>query len=246
MRFQVIYYVFVSVVAVGLGSSGTLSWAACGDLDNSGAVVATDALLALRRAVGQSVTLVCPLGETGQTTVFGPGSDGDVRAGAPLSYTDNGDGTITDNNTGLMWEKKDDSGGIHDKDNTYTWTAGGNNMDGTMVTVFLDTLNDVAGGGANCFAGHCDWRIPNLRELLSIVHYGALSPSVDPAFHQAATCTGCTDVTLASCSCTASSFYWPSSTTGFNPGKVWEVGFGNGGMSNDFKGFPNPVRAVRG
>ncbi len=29
-----------------------------------------------------------------------------VQAGATLSYTDNGDGTITDNNTGLMWEKK--------------------------------------------------------------------------------------------------------------------------------------------
>jgi hypothetical protein len=51
----------------------------------------------------------------------GTGQDGDIQAGAPLSYTDNGDGTITDNNTQFVWEKKDDSGGIHDKDNTYTW-----------------------------------------------------------------------------------------------------------------------------
>jgi hypothetical protein len=43
-----------------------------------------------------------------------------VRAGAALSYTDNDDGTVTDHNTGLMWEKKDDSGGIHDKDNSCT------------------------------------------------------------------------------------------------------------------------------
>ncbi len=35
---------------------------------------------------------------------FGLGSDGDVQADAPLSYTDNGDGTITDNSTGLMRE----------------------------------------------------------------------------------------------------------------------------------------------
>jgi hypothetical protein len=42
---------------------------------------------------------------TGQTTSYAPGDDGDVQAGAPLSYTDNGDGTITDNNTGRMWEK---------------------------------------------------------------------------------------------------------------------------------------------
>ena len=66
-----------------------------------------------------------------------------MQAGATLSYTDNSDGTITDNNTGLMWEKKDDSGGIHDQDNTYTWWGGvseGFLMDGTMVTEFLATL----------------------------------------------------------------------------------------------------------
>ncbi|MBI1814979.1 MAG: hypothetical protein HYR72_08385 [Deltaproteobacteria bacterium] len=39
---------------------------------------------------------------TGQVTSYGTGSDGDVRAGRTPSYTDNGDGTITDNNTGVM------------------------------------------------------------------------------------------------------------------------------------------------
>jgi hypothetical protein len=51
--------------------------------------------------------------------------DGTVQAGATLSYTDNGDGTITDNNTGLMWEKKGDAGGLHDKDNIYAWSGDG-------------------------------------------------------------------------------------------------------------------------
>jgi len=31
-------------------------------------------------------------------------------------------GTVTDNMTGLMWEKKDNSSGIHDMDNIYTWS----------------------------------------------------------------------------------------------------------------------------
>ncbi len=187
---------------------------------------------------------------TGQTTAFGPGSDGDVQAGAALSYTDNGDGTITDNNTGLMWEKKDDSGGIHGQNNTYTWcgTSCGttNIMDGTITTTFLDTLNDVGGGGASCFAGHCDWRIPNKKELESLddSKVSGFAP-IDAAFLQA-TCTGCTDVTLATCSCTASSAssaYWSSTTSPFG---VWVVFFSNGVVGNAGKTFTLPVRAVRG
>ena len=49
-----------------------------------------------------------------------------VRGGAAGSmhrFVDNGDGTVTDNQTGLMWEKKDSSGGVHDWDNTYTWAG---------------------------------------------------------------------------------------------------------------------------
>jgi len=188
---------------------------------------------------------------TGQTTAYGTGSDGDVEAGAPLSYTDNRDGTITDNNTGLMWEKKDDSGGIHDQDNTYTWCVdtnppfgcdnGTNAMDGTITTTFLAALN---GGGG--FAGYTDWRIPNAKESQSIVDYEVSSPSIDPAFHQSATCTGCMDVTMASCSCTASSFYWASTTYASNPGLAWDVNFDDGDVVNVGKTFSLRVRAVRG
>ncbi len=45
---------------------------------------------------------------TGQTTSVRPGDDGDIEAGATLSYTDTGNGTIIDSNTGLQWEKKSD------------------------------------------------------------------------------------------------------------------------------------------
>jgi len=186
---------------------------------------------------------------TGQTTAFGAGTDGAVQAGAALSYTDNGDGTITDNNTGLMWEKKDDNnaGGIHDMNNAYTWSTGSPwNLDGTLKSVFLDTLNDVAGGGANCFAGQCDWRIPNYKELTSILDLEVLSPAIDPAFHQSATCTGCSDVTSAACSCTASSFYWSSTTVAPTPSSAWGVNFGGGSAGGTSKSNGRQVRAVRG
>jgi hypothetical protein len=67
---------------------------------------------------------------TGQTTCWdgtgvgvscsGTDHDGDIKAGAPLAYLNTADGTITDLNTGLMWEKKSDDGSINDKDTTNT------------------------------------------------------------------------------------------------------------------------------
>lgn len=230
----------------------------CTTLGFSGGTLACDAGCAFDTAActaggGGLVPGVDPiLPASGQTTAFGAGSDGDVQAGQGLSYTDNGDGTITDNSTGLMWEKKDDSGGFHDKDNAYTWCIdvspvdaacdnGTNAMDGTVVTTFLATLN--SGGG---FAGYTDWRIPNVKELQSIVDYEMLSPAVDAAFHQPATCTGCTDVTLASCSCTSSSRNWSSTTRQNFQDNAWSVFFDDGLVISDNKTFGRPTRAVRG
>ena len=64
-------------------------------------------------------------------------------------FFDNGDGTVSDTLTGLMWEKKDSLGGganlsnPHDADNTYTWNTlfGGTTPNGTAFTDFLDKLN---------------------------------------------------------------------------------------------------------
>ena len=53
---------------------------------------------------------------TGQTTVYAVGDDGYYRAGAPLRYRNNRNGTITDENTGLMWEVKDDYNGSPNPD----------------------------------------------------------------------------------------------------------------------------------
>jgi hypothetical protein len=189
---------------------------------------------------------------SGQTTSFGAGSDGDIEAGAVLAAVDNGDGTITDLNTGLTWEKKDDSGGIHDMDSGYTWCAdtspadllcdnGTGQMDGTLVTDFLATLN--AGGG---FAGHTDWRIPNVRELQTIVDYENAGPAAGSPFHEPATCTGCADVTLADCSCTDASAYWSSSSVAGGLDEAWNVLFDNGGINARSKTSIRRARAVRG
>ena len=176
---------------------------------------------------------------TGQTTPFGAGSDGAVQAGLAQSYTDNGDGTITDNVTGLMWEKKSDDDSIHDKDNRYTWgqNVSPYSMNGTMVTTFLADLN--SGGG---FAGYTDWRIPNVKELYSIVNLEVTNPSTFSAFN-----TGCTaGCTVTECSCTVPSFYWSSSTVTNPPNDAWDVDFFDGNVLFGNKNGVNYVRAVRG
>ncbi|MGH7856865.1 MAG: DUF1566 domain-containing protein [Candidatus Binatia bacterium] len=214
---------------------------------------------------------------TGQTTSYASGDDGDVEAGAALSYTDNGDGTITDDNTGLMWEKKDSLGAPpnggprnplnpHDADNCYSWLGScsvGGAACGTDAECPGGTCNgtDCQCNGTDCqgpgltiyewvaqlnasrFAGHDDWRIPNVKELQSIVDYGRNFPAVDPAFENNCT-SGCN---LESCSCTARSTYGSSTSLAFFPGLALEVDFNSGFVVPAGKGGNfTAVRAVRG
>jgi hypothetical protein len=158
----------------------------------------------------------------------GTGHDGDIQAGASLLYADNGDGTITDMNTGLMWEKKSDDGSIHDKDTTYTWD--------NAFAVHVAALNTAS------FAGHTDWRMPNAKELQSIVNYENASPSVSPAFN-----SGCVPAcTVLTCSCTVANFYWSSTTRANAPQNAWGVYFLDGFVSPVLESNFIYVRAVRG
>jgi cysteine-rich repeat protein len=179
---------------------------------------------------------------TGQTTCWnsvgsvilcaGTGQDGDVQAGASLAYVEHEDGTITDTNTGLMWEKLSDDRSIHDWNNVYTWDD--------AFSVKIAALN------AGRFAGYRDWRLPNIKELQSIVNYeiGASGPAVAAAFN-----TGCTPgCTVTSCSCTQSNNYWSSSSYAIIPSNAWNVFFYDGISSHLISKTAGTdyVRAVRG
>ncbi len=96
-------------------------------------------------------------------------------AGTPCDrprFKDNGDGTVLDHLTGLVWEQKvvnsptePDYDNPHDINNFYDWSPldGGGRENGTVYTDFLARLN--AGEG---FAGSNGWRLPTLAELLTV------------------------------------------------------------------------------
>ena len=150
-------------------------------------------------------------------------------------FVDNGDGTVTDRDTGLMWEMKDQSNGVHDVDNAYTWTDGprGTAANGTLYTDFLAQLNldTTITPNQTCFANHCDWRIPNIVELQGIRFepFPCSFPCIDLIFGP-----------------TQNSNYWASSTVLGSSVTAWDVGFGDGSVGFTSKHISFPARAVRG
>jgi hypothetical protein len=90
----------------------------------------------------------------------------DVVAEVSFRFADNGDGTITDKKTGLMWEQKDSADGtpnpdnLHDVDNRYSWAGC---CDGDCTSKKLCQRNAAAAaacGGAvgcsECLVGTCE------------------------------------------------------------------------------------------
>ncbi len=92
------------------------------------------------------------------------GQDGEIQAGVAWPnprFTDNGDQTITDNLTGLMWTK--DAG---------TPTSGA--CTGSAKT-WQDAFDYVRCLNNSSYLGHNDWRLPNKRELLSLINFGEVN-----------------------------------------------------------------------
>lgn len=211
--------------------------------------------------------------ETGQRMSYG--AAGDVEAGVERRYRDLAR-VVVDRRTGLTWRKfllfplpmpnRDESyswslgTGVVDSDDG---TSGGELFDGSAADL-LRTMNTEP-----CFEGHCDWRLPTVTELFTLVNFGperapafgSLPPTEGPAitwpFHAICNCEarGMTAMSMmrwmqgcmsGGCSCTAKRFFWSSTTSPVDPKKAMAVSFQDGEVRAFDKTLWMPLRVVRG
>ncbi len=169
--------------------------------------------------------------------------DGSQRAGHPLVWIDHGDGTLSDPRSGRMWEKKcSGCGGLHDVTARLRRHAGDGEME---VSDWLAAINAEGGTG---YAGHDDWRLPEVGELLDLVDYETFNPAVGAPWTTPACVSNCGDPTSPACSCTAAGDYWSAASprdgehfpvVAFHLGLVW-------GQPADRPLFVRAVRGPRG
>ena len=145
--------------------------------------------------------------KTGQTTSYATGDDGHLEKGLDWPdprFTNNYDGTITDNLTGLVWLKN------AKPEHTMTWSN---------AVLFCNILEN-GNYGLVDGSSEGDWRLPNVRELQTLLDYSQISPCI-PSGHPF------TDL--------ENTTYWTSTKSIFQPFYSWGVNLGTG--SSGF--YPN-------
>jgi hypothetical protein len=158
--------------------------------------------------------------KTGQTETYGTRDDGALQKGVAWPtprFTDNGNGTVTDNLTRLIWMKNANAFG------TKTWDDALTAANGLKSG---DAGTDLADGSK---AG--DWRLPNVRELQTLIDYGRVNPTL-PTNHPF------TNV--------ISYFYWSSTTTVGKTNAAFGVNFNDGPAGGEYKSSGGYVWCVRG
>ncbi len=156
----------------------------------------------------------------------GPGQDGDKQVGAAWPsprFTDNGDGTVTDGLTGLIWLKDanctDAAGGIERSGGLLDWPS---------ALAWCNKLaNGKCGLSDNSVAG--DWRLPNIVELRSLIDYSRHDPALSAGhpFYKV-----------------QPTWYWSSTTNPVTTTGAYNVGMGRGSIHIGAK-FPITLGASK-
>jgi hypothetical protein len=184
-------------------------------------------LLLISQAVSQNSVVVIPLfgdesqtsalaevEKTGQTTCYdengtgiecsATGQDGEYQEGMTWPtprFLENGDGTVTDNLTGLIWLKDAGCAIFFPGDST-----GQNARNWSSAITAANSLTDGFCGLSDS-SSPSDWRLPNVKELNSLIDYGRYNfalPSVHPFIN-------------------VKSMYWSSTTNANSASFAWLV-----------------------
>lgn len=183
------------------------------------ALLLTGPAFLCRGASMHSFSRTSLLPDTGQLTVLASGDDASYApANAQPSYTKymlSSEEVTLDHRTGLMWAADGAAAGC----------AGGG------LLTWVSALNQCE---SLSFAGFSDWRLPDIRELMSIVNYGAgTPPAVNTAYFPN----------------TVSNYYWSSTTYLFAPSYAWSINFSDGmfitSVLGNQKTNTNYLRCVR-
>lgn len=139
------------------------------------------------------------------------------KASTPISrFTNNNDGTVSDSITGLTWKRCSEglSGALCESGTpaTYTWQEA------------LKT------GAGSTFAGKNDWRLPNIKELATIVERQCTMPAINEIIFPA----------------TPTMSFWSSTPYDANPAFAWNIYFPYGISDGNNKEYKFFVRLVRG
>jgi len=165
------------------------------------------------------------LPRTGQTLPYASGDDGTVQKGVAVSgprFTDNANGTVTDNLTGLIWLRNARC-----------------DFGDAVTPAFILSWSDALGVSNTLASGSCglsdgskagDWRLPNVVELESLVDIAQAGPAL-PVAHPF--------------SGVQSNVYWSSTTNARNTGSAWTVNFDSGLVLDFNKALSYSVWAVR-
>jgi len=141
---------------------------------------------------------------TGQTTSYWGWDDGELQKGVAWPnprFTDGGNGAVTDNLTGLVWTKDADC------DDVKTWFH---------AIAYCSGLQD-GWCGLTDGSSPLDWRLPSVRELQSLLHYGFSDPALPNTAGTGKWSAGdpFTHVRHA--------WYWTSSTVAYSTISAWQV-----------------------
>jgi len=154
-----------------------------------------------------------PVQKTGQTISYNTSDDGDLEKGVAWPnprFTNNGDGTVTDNLTGLIWLRDANCSLFN---GPQTWDD--------AVNIIVQQLEDgYCGLSDDSSAG--DWRLPNRRELLSLLDDGYYNPALSNTAGTGQWSEGDPFYNVQS------HYYWSSTTYAAFTGYGWYVYMGSG------------------